>query len=363
MLTESVPVPAVDGSEGAPDPAHAARARGQLAPAHGHEGVLRGGAGRGRRGGDYAAFADEDLEGAGAGWGDDLDLDLGGDEKEEEEDPLAAAGLAPEEKEAGEGRTTARTRAGTWRTSSSRRRRRARTAMMDAPSRRFSSRPRAGVPGGAQVDAEVFSPGRARRRRGLRQRHEAPAPPARRRRLRPLRQYFVDAAFATHARFGRRRRPVALGAAREELVVGRPAGAEAPPALTASPADSGGEAQAGVQNHHGGEVFGGAEAVPVHHSQRVRAGGGIPARGGRDARAARASRASTRRAADGDEAQGAQGGARARRRARGVLHALADAAHPPVSVAAVGDDAVLQAEELRHRRRASAGACSSSTRP
>ena len=99
MLTESgVAVPAVDGSGELllpPTPILREDNWPLLTVTKGFfEGVLAGDVGAG----DYAAFADEDA-GAGAGWGEDLDLDLGGDgEKEEEEDPLAAAGLAPEEK-------------------------------------------------------------------------------------------------------------------------------------------------------------------------------------------------------------------------------------------------------------------------
>lgn len=63
------------------------------------EGVLSG-----EVGGDYAGYAMDDEDGAGAGWGEDLDIDLGGGAaaEEEEEDPLAAAGLAPEDREPGE---------------------------------------------------------------------------------------------------------------------------------------------------------------------------------------------------------------------------------------------------------------------
>jgi coatomer protein complex subunit alpha (xenin) len=57
---------------------------------------------------DASAYAEGGFDDeAGAGWGDDLDIDLGGDDdKEKEEDPLAAAGLAAgsdEEKEGGDG--------------------------------------------------------------------------------------------------------------------------------------------------------------------------------------------------------------------------------------------------------------------
>ena len=107
VLTDSgVPVPAVDPAEGKlltlPTPLVREDNWPLLTVTKGFfEGVLAGDVAAS----DYASFADEDLEGAGAGWGDDLDLDLGGDEKpgDAAEDPLAAAGLAPEEKEAGEG--------------------------------------------------------------------------------------------------------------------------------------------------------------------------------------------------------------------------------------------------------------------
>jgi|AntAceMinimDraft_5_1070358.scaffolds.fasta_scaffold17953_2 coatomer protein complex subunit alpha (xenin) len=64
------------------------------------EGVLSG-----EVGGEYAAgYGMGEEDGGGAGWGDDLDIDLGGGvgAEEEEEDPLAAAGLAPEDREEGE---------------------------------------------------------------------------------------------------------------------------------------------------------------------------------------------------------------------------------------------------------------------
>lgn len=96
ILTESgVAVPAVDPSAGklltVPTPILKEDNWPLLTVTKGFfEGVLAGDVGAG----DYAAFVDEDLDGAGAGWGDDLDLDLGGDEnKDEEEDPLAGLGL------------------------------------------------------------------------------------------------------------------------------------------------------------------------------------------------------------------------------------------------------------------------------
>lgn len=62
------------------------------------EGVLSG-----EVGADYAGYDMGEDDGAGAGWGDDLDLDLGGGAAEEEDDdPLAAAGLAPEKEEGGD---------------------------------------------------------------------------------------------------------------------------------------------------------------------------------------------------------------------------------------------------------------------
>ena len=63
------------------------------------EGVLSG-----EVAGDYAGYGMDEDDGAGAGWGDDLDLDLGGGAagEEEEDDPLAAAGLAPEDREPGD---------------------------------------------------------------------------------------------------------------------------------------------------------------------------------------------------------------------------------------------------------------------
>ena len=92
ILTESgVAVPAVDPSAGklltVPTPILKEDNWPLLTVTKGFfEGVLAGDVGAG----DYAAFVDEDLDGAGAGWGDDLDLDLGGGgNKDEEEDPLA----------------------------------------------------------------------------------------------------------------------------------------------------------------------------------------------------------------------------------------------------------------------------------
>ena len=64
------------------------------------EGVLSG-----EVGGDYAGYGMDEDDGAGAGWGDDLDIDLGGGgggAEEDDDDPLAAAGLAPEDREPGD---------------------------------------------------------------------------------------------------------------------------------------------------------------------------------------------------------------------------------------------------------------------
>ena len=185
---------------------------------------------------DYASFADEDLEGAGAGWGDDLDLDLGGDEKEEkEEDPLAAAGLAPEEKETGsdaddgsdagwdmEDLELPPTNEG------------ADDGMDDAVSEVFVA-PTAGVPAARKWTQKSSIPGE----------HAAAgdfdsAMKLLHRQLgvcdfAPLRQHFVDAAFATHARLG-----AVAGGPSLSAPLGRgwsaddAPGSVAPPALTAS---------------------------------------------------------------------------------------------------------------------------------
>ena len=185
---------------------------------------------------DYAAFADEDLEGAGAGWGDDLDLDLGGDEKaEKEEDPLAAAGLAPEEKEAGSDADDG-SDAG-WDMEDLELPPAAEGAddgMDDAVSEVFVA-PTAGVPAARKWTQKSSIPGE----------HAAAgdfdsAMKLLHRQLgvcdfAPLRQHFVDAAFATHARLG-----AVAGGPSLSAPLGRgwsaddAPGSVAPPALTAS---------------------------------------------------------------------------------------------------------------------------------
>ena len=284
VLTDSgVPVPAVDPAEGKlltlPTPLVREDNWPLLTVTKGFfEGVLAGDVAAS----DYASFADEDLEGAGAGWGDDLDLDLGGDEKpgDAAEDPLAAAGLAPEEKEAGEGSDDG-SDAG-WDMEDLELPPAAEgadgDAMDDAVSEVFVA-PTAGVPAARKWTQKSSVPGE----------HAAAgdfdsAMKLLHRQLgvvnfAPLRQHFVDAAFATHARFG-----AVAGGPSLSAPLGRGWSAEEAPGATApgadgEPPDSGGAAEAGVQNHHGGEVFGGAEAVPGHHPRHVRAPGRVAARG------------------------------------------------------------------------------------
>jgi coatomer protein complex subunit alpha (xenin) len=188
---------------------------------------------------DYAAFAEEDLEGAGAGWGEDLDLDLGGgdaEKKEAEDDPLAAAGLAPDAKEDG-GSDADGSDAG-WDVED-----------LELP-------PDAGGGGGERFDdvlGDVFvaPPQGVPACRKWTQKTSVPGEHAAagdfdsaikllHRQLgivnfTPLRQHFVDAAFATHARYGAIASgpslQVALG--RHWTAEGVP-GTLAPPALTAS---------------------------------------------------------------------------------------------------------------------------------
>ena len=235
MLTESgVAVPAVDGSGELllpPTPILREDNWPLLTVTKGFfEGVLAGDVGAG----DYAAFADEDA-GAGAGWGEDLDLDLGGDgEKEEEEDPLAAAGLAPEEKgsdgeddgsdagwdmdmdlelpPAAEGED----------------------GMMDARSEVFVA-PTPGVPAARKWTRKSSIPGE----------HAAAgdfdsAMKLLNRQLgvvdfAPLKPYFMDAAFATHARLaGVAEAPTLTIPLGRNWTSDDQPGSEAPPALTAS---------------------------------------------------------------------------------------------------------------------------------
>ena len=240
VLTDSgVPVPAVDPAEGKlltlPTPLVREDNWPLLTVTKGFfEGVLAGDVAAS----DYASFADEDLEGAGAGWGDDLDLDLGGDEKpgDAAEDPLAAAGLAPEEKEAGEGSDDG-SDAG-WDLEDLELPPAAEgadgDAMDDAVSEVFVA-PTAGVPAARKWTQKSSVPGE----------HAAAgdfdsAMKLLHRQLgvvnfAPLRQHFVDAAFATHARFGAvaggpsLSAPLGRGWSAEEAP-----GATAPPALTAS---------------------------------------------------------------------------------------------------------------------------------
>ena len=240
VLTDSgVPVPAVDPAVGKlltlPTPLVREDNWPLLTVTKGFfEGVLAGDVAAS----DYASFADEDLEGAGAGWGDDLDLDLGGDEKpgDAAEDPLAAAGLAPEEKEAGsdaddgsdagwdmEDLELPPAAEGGFE-----------NAMDDAVSEVFVA-PTAGVPAArkwtqkSSVPGEHAAAGDFDSAMKLLHRQLGVVDFA------PLRQHFVDAAFATHARFGAvaggpsLSAPLGRGWSAEDAP-----GADPKPALTAS---------------------------------------------------------------------------------------------------------------------------------
>ena len=240
VLTDSgVPVPAVDPAVGKlltlPTPLVREDNWPLLTVTKGFfEGVLAGDVAAS----DYASFADADLEGAGAGWGDDLDLDLGGDEKpgDAAEDPLAAAGLAPEAQESGEDADDG-SDAG-WDMEDLELPPAAEGggdgSMEDAASEVFVA-PVPGVPAARKWTQKSSIPGE----------HAAAgdfdsAMKLLHRQLgvcdfAPLRQHFVDAAFATHARLG-----AIAGGPSLSAPLGRgwsadaAPGATAPPALTAS---------------------------------------------------------------------------------------------------------------------------------